>query len=272
MSTSAPIGSTISGAVDVIRISKGFRARASSADPERLIALSDVNLHVDPHQFVAVVGPSGCGKTTLLRIIAGLTKPDTGEVRVSGSVVSGPGPDRAVVFQHAALLPWLDVISNIAFGLKLRGVPAAERRERATALARLVGLSGFGHLIPKELSGGMQQRVGIARALAVDPEILLMDEPFSSLDEISRRRMQGELLRIWSTSRKTALFVTHSVDEAVILSDRVIIMGALPGRVLDDVTVDLPRPRSISADESGRFMAIRNHIWSALDRLGTIGQ
>ncbi|HEX5465340.1 MAG TPA: ABC transporter ATP-binding protein [Candidatus Limnocylindrales bacterium] len=257
------------GTIEAQGISKYFARTANRADGQPFVALGKMDLKVAAHEFVSIVGPSGCGKTTFLRIVAGLTKPDDGVIRVGGDEVHGPGRDRAVVFQDAALLPWLDVIDNIAFGLKLAGVRRSERVERAASLAQLVGLGGFEKAFPRQLSGGMRQRAGIARALAVDPEILLMDEPFSSLDEITRRNMQDELLRIWSASRKTAIFVTHSVDEAIILSDRVIVMATGPGRVVDEITVDLPRPRSVSAESSGQFMAIRNRIWETLDSVRT---
>ncbi|HEX5451074.1 MAG TPA: ABC transporter ATP-binding protein [Candidatus Limnocylindrales bacterium] len=257
------------GTVEAVGISKTFASRTGGRGGQPFVALAQMDLQVAAHEFVSIVGPSGCGKTTFLKIVAGLIQPGAGVVRVGGTTVRGPGRDRSVVFQDPALLPWLDVLGNIGFGMKLAKVPAQQRRERSRALAQLVGLGGFEKAYPNELSGGMRQRAGIARALAVDPEILLMDEPFSSLDEITRRSMQVELLRIWSASQKTALFVTHSVDEAIILSDRVIVMAARPGRVVDDIRVDLPRPRSVSAEASSRFMEIRNRIWATLDGVGT---
>jgi ABC-type nitrate/sulfonate/bicarbonate transport system ATPase subunit len=229
-------------------------------------ALQDVSLSVERSEFVSVVGPSGCGKTTLLRMVAGLIRPDAGDVEVGGHPVTRPGPDRAVVFQNAALLPWLDVLGNVEFGLKLKKLSRAERTKVALELISLVGLAGFERHLPRELSGGMQQRVGLARALAVDPRILLMDEPFGALDEITRRQMQDELLRIWAADRKTTLFVTHSVDEAVILSDRVVVMGSRPGRVIADIAVSLPRPRSREIEQGPQFLALRNEVWRWLEQ------
>ncbi|WP_101297327.1 ABC transporter ATP-binding protein [Halegenticoccus soli] len=206
-------------------------------------ALDGVDLDVADGEFVCLVGPSGCGKTTLLRIIAGLEPPTGGEVRLNGEPVTGPGPDLGVVFQEYHLFPWRTVAGNVAFGLERQGVPE-EVRERITSdLIELVGLDGFGGAYPSELSGGMKQRVAIARALAVDPEILLMDEPFGSVDAQTREMLQGELLDVWEETGKTVVFVTHDVEEAVTLADRVVVLAANPGRVREVVAVDLPRPR-----------------------------
>jgi NitT/TauT family transport system ATP-binding protein len=222
-------------------------------------ALEDVNLIVPARQFISVVGPSGCGKTTLLRILAGLVVPSEGEVAVDGRAVKGPGPDRALVFQHAALFPWRTVAANVGFGLEVA------RRDRASAARRverqlaLVGLSEFADHYPNELSGGMQQRVGLARALAVSPEILLMDEPFGSLDAITRTQLAEELVHMWEHDQRTVVFVTHSLDEALLLSDRVVVMRG--GRIVDDVPVDLPRPRQPDEllDEP-EFLALRRAL------------
>ena len=243
----------------------GGRGRRKKSEDGHL-ALEGVSLGIRPSEFVSIVGPSGCGKTTLLRMVAGLTRPDAGTVSISGRPVKGPGPDRSMVFQQAALLPWLTVTQNISFGLRLQGVAPDVRRSRADDLIRLVGLEGFEQHLPKELSGGMQQRVGLARALAVDPKILLMDEPFGALDEITRRQMQGELLRIWAADQKTSLFVTHSVEEAILLADRVIVMGTKPGRVVAEIVVDLPRPRTKDVVEQPAFLALRNEVWQWLDQ------
>jgi ABC-type nitrate/sulfonate/bicarbonate transport system ATPase subunit len=257
--------STRHGRVELSGVSKRFTTRGQGRGGE-FTALEDVDFVVEPSEFVSLLGPSGCGKTTVLRMVAGLLRPDTGRVTVGDRAVTKPGPDRAVVFQNAALLPWLDVSQNIAFGMRLLKWPAARVREQTAHYISLVGLTGFERHLPRELSGGMQQRVGLARALAVDPKILLMDEPFGALDEITRRQMQHELLRIWSESQKTSLFVTHSVEEAVILSDRILVMGARPGRIVADLRVDLPRPRNREVEESAEFAELRREVWRWLDR------
>lgn len=206
-------------------------------------ALSDVSLSVRPGEFCCVVGPSGCGKTTLLRTVAGLEEPDSGSVLVDGDPVIGPGLDRGMVFQEYALFPWRTVRGNVRFGLDRPACDCSDCEARVRELIDLVGLGGFADAYPKELSGGMKQRVGIARALAVDPEILLMDEPFGSVDARTRDRLHAELLDICDRTGQTVLFVTHDVDEAVALANRVAVMGATPGTVRSTVTVDLPRPR-----------------------------
>ena len=227
-------------------------------------ALADVNLTVQPHEFVSLIGPSGCGKTTLLKIIDGLIPYDEGELRVNGQRVHGPGPGRAVVFQNFALLPWLTVRENVAFGLKMRGVAAADRTAAADRLIEMVGLQGFAGRYPSQLSGGMQQRVGLARALAVDPTVLLMDEPFSAVDAQTRTILQDDLLAIWQESPKAVVFVTHAMDEAVFLSDRVVIMGTNPGRIVETVAVDLPRPRTEETRRDPRYVDLSAHIWDVL--------
>jgi NitT/TauT family transport system ATP-binding protein len=241
-----------------------FRPASDRSGVELLHVLDGVALELRPHEFVSLIGPSGCGKTTLLRMIAGLVKPDDGRVLVGSRAVTGPGPERAMVFQDFALMPWASVLDNVAFGLKLRGTPRAERERRARELIEMVGLAGFEKSVPRQLSGGMQQRVGLARALAVDPQILLLDEPFGALDEISRRIMQDELIRIWETEKKTAVFVTHSVEEAVFLSDRIVVMTARPGRIAETIEVGLPRPRTRDMEQTARFMDVRARVWSAL--------
>jgi len=252
--------------ISVREVCKIFRRRSSGADQAdgTFRAVDGVSLEIGVREFVSVIGPSGCGKTTLLRMIAGLTKPDSGSVHVDGQEVRGPGPERAMVFQHASLLPWVNVLNNIAFGLKLRGVDRKSRLERAQQAVALVGLDGFEHALPRELSGGMQQRVGLARALVVDPMYLLMDEPFGSLDEITRREMQAELLKIWSKQEKGAVFVTHSVDEAIILSDRIIVMSSRPGRVVADMRMPFTSPRSHALEQTREFAAVRADVWKML--------
>jgi ABC-type nitrate/sulfonate/bicarbonate transport system ATPase subunit len=229
-----------------------------------VVALDGIDLLVRDDEFVCVLGPSGCGKTTLLRIIAGLTACSAGAVLIGGQPVSGPGTDRAMVFQHFALLPWADVVANVAFGLELRGVPRRERERTARGLIEAVGLSGFEHHRPRQLSGGMQQRVGLARALAVDPRTLLMDEPFSAVDTQTRRELQEDLLRLHGARPKTVLFVTHSMDEAVRLGDRVVLLGPRPGRVREVLDVPLPRPRPPDLERDPTFIDLKEHLWEQL--------
>jgi ABC-type nitrate/sulfonate/bicarbonate transport system ATPase subunit len=229
-----------------------------------VVALDNVSLEVGENEFLTVIGPSGCGKTTLLRILAGLIPYDQGEITIKGQPVRGPGPDRAVVFQSFALMPWANVLTNVTFGLELRGVPRAEREDTARRLIALVGLEGFETRLPKELSGGMQQRVGLARALAVDPQILLMDEPFGALDEQTRRLLQEGLLQIWERERKTVVFITHSMEEAVLLGDRVLLMTPRPGRVQEIIDIPLARPRGPETEKSTTFTQLKEHLWHQL--------
>jgi NitT/TauT family transport system ATP-binding protein len=232
------------------------------ADGTSLLALDGIDLDVPDGQFVSVVGPSGCGKSTLLSLVAGLRQPSSGTVRCDGEPVTAPMPRKiGMIFQEANLLPWLSAIDNVAFPLKLRRVPRPERREAAARMLELTGLAGFEDRLPHQLSGGMKQRVAIARGLVQNPAVLLMDEPFASLDEQTRMVLGDELLRIWSETEKTVLFVTHSLNEAVYLADRVIVLSARPGRVVDDVPVDLPRPRSFAMTSSERFGSLKERIW-----------
>jgi NitT/TauT family transport system ATP-binding protein len=231
----------------------------------RTLAVLDVErFSVRDGEFVTVIGPSGCGKTTLLRIIAGLIPYDQGEVTIDGRPVTGPGPERAVVFQNFALMPWADVLTNVTFGLDIRGTPKDECQAKARELIKLVGLEGFEKRLPKELSGGMQQRVGLARALAVNPQILLMDEPFGALDEQTRRLLQEQLLRLWEQERKTVVFITHSMDEAVMLGDRVTLMTPRPGRVKEIIDVPLKRPRLRELEKSSLFLEVKEYLWENL--------
>jgi NitT/TauT family transport system ATP-binding protein len=238
----------------------------SPADGSEFLALDTVDLGVDRGEFITIVGPSGCGKSSLLLVIQGLLKASTGRVLLNGRRVASPGPDRALVFQEFALLPWRTVLHNVELGLELRGWPAARRREVARANVGLVGLSRFEDYLPHQLSGGMRQRVGIARALAVDPEVLLMDEPFGALDAQMRQIMATELLRIWEEDRKTIVFVTHDVDEAIYLADRVVVMSASPGRIIDVLPIELPRPRDPDVRNSPAFAEYRRRVWQHLER------
>jgi NitT/TauT family transport system ATP-binding protein len=230
-----------------------------------LEALRDINLEVERGGFASVVGPSGCGKTTFLRIVAGLEPATGGEVLLDGRRLSGPGSDRGFVFQTDSLLPWRTVLSNALIGPEVAGNVGAAERQRTVALLKLVGLEGFENYYPRQLSGGMRQRVNLARALAIDPEILLMDEPFSSLDAQTREIMQTELLRIWEQGRKTVLFVTHQIDEAVFLSDRVLVFARRPGRLQESVEIKLPRPRELAIKRTPEFVRYVDHIWRLIE-------
>ncbi|MDX1747348.1 MAG: ABC transporter ATP-binding protein [Halobacteriales archaeon] len=232
------MGTEPSEAVTIDGISKTFRGSEGPVE-----ALRDVSFDVEPGSFVCIVGPSGCGKTTLFRIIAGLESPTEGEVRIGGTLVTGPGMDRGMVFQEYGLFPWRTVFGNVTFGLEERDITAEERDRRAQEMIDLVGLDGFADAYPSSLSGGMKQRVGIARALAVDPDILLMDEPFGSLDAQTKEMLQDELLRIWEETGKTILFVTHDIIESVRLADKVVVLGTNPGQVVDVIDIPLDRPR-----------------------------
>jgi NitT/TauT family transport system ATP-binding protein len=232
---------------------------------EHITAVDNLDLTVAPQEFVSIVGPSGCGKSTFLKVVAGLAQPTGGTVLLTDKPLSDAADRRAMVFQDASLFPWYSVMRNLTYGLECRGVSAKSARKMVTPLLEKVGLTGFEKHFPYELSGGMQQRVNLARALAVDPEILLMDEPFAALDAQTREIMQAELLRIWTDTRKTVLFVTHQIDEAIFLSDRVIVMSARPGRIILDAVVDLPRPRSLEIKESPQFLAMQKKVWSLLE-------
>jgi NitT/TauT family transport system ATP-binding protein len=230
-----------------------------------LRALQDINLVVERGEFIALVGPSGCGKTTFLRIVAGLEPASAGEVKLDGRPVSGPGLDRGFVFQTDNLLPWRTVFANAIIGREVAGQVGPAARQRTMELLKLVGLEGFEDYHPRQLSGGMRQRVNLARALAIDPEILLMDEPFSSLDAQTREIMQTELMRIWEAGRKTVLFVTHQIDEAVFLADRVLVFARRPGRLREIVAIELPRPRALAIKRTAEFVRYVDHIWRLIE-------
>jgi len=245
----------------VEHVSKWFRTRRASVQ-----ALDDVSLQVREGEFVCLVGPSGCGKSTLLSIIAGLEMPETGDVLADGKPVTGPGRDRMVMFQEPALFPWLDVLGNVLFGLKLKpNLTNQERREVAEFYLKLVGLEKSLHANIHELSGGMKQRVALARALAPNPRVLLMDEPFAALDAMTREQLYGDLQQIWAKRRKTIIFVTHNVREAVCLGDRVVLFSPNPGRIQEQFAVDLPRPRDINSVELAKYSteitrALKRHL------------
>ncbi len=230
-----------------------------------LEVLRDISVTINDGEFVALVGPSGCGKTTFLRIVSGLESAEGGTISVDDVVVTGPGRDRGFVFQSDSLLPWRNVLDNTIVGLELAGRIGAADLERTRKLLSLVGLAGFESYFPRQLSGGMRQRVNLARALAIDPKVLLMDEPFSALDAQTREIMQSELQRIWEEGRKTVLFVTHQIDEAVFLADRVLVFARRPGRILDDVRIELPRPRTLSTKREPAFVALVDHIWRLIE-------
>lgn len=227
-----------------------------------MIALNGVDLDIKENEFICVVGPSGCGKSTLLNIIAGLSEPTSGEVYCDGKLVKGTGIDRGVVFQQYALFPWLTVKKNVMFGLEIQGIRGSDAEITAMKYIKMVQLEEFADHYPKELSGGMKQRVAIARAYAVNPSILLMDEPFGALDAQTRTQLQQELLETWEKERKTCFFITHDVDEAIILAQRVIVMSARPGRIKEIVDIDIPYPRNQETKMSPRFLELKNHIWS----------
>ncbi|MEK6720490.1 MAG: ABC transporter ATP-binding protein [Chloroflexota bacterium] len=228
---------------------------------ERLLAIEKMDLEINVGEFVSIVGPSGCGKSTFLKIVNGLLPTYDGEISV---LEPDHGRAHAMVFQDSALFPWYSIVSNVAYGLTCQGVPKKEAHARAMPFIEMVGLTGFETKYPYQLSGGMQQRANLARALTVDPEILLMDEPFAALDAQTRELMQAELLRIWHQAQKTVLFITHQIDEAIYLSDRVIVMSARPGRILADIRVDLPRPRELKIKRSPAFVALTDQIWSLI--------
>ena len=236
-----------------------------------MVAVDKVKFDIGEGEFVTIVGLSGCGKSTFLNAIAGLVKHQHGEIRVSNKLVSGPGTDRAMVFQKASLLPWRRVGRNITYGLELSGMKPDEAREKASYYVNLIRLNGFEHHYPHQLSGGMQQRVNLARALACDPEVLLLDEPFAALDAITRELMQQELLELCEKVGKTVLMVTHQIDEAVLLSDRVIVFSARPAHVLADIRIPIARPRRAEIKESEEFRGLVNQIWSIIEGNANIG-
>ena len=226
-----------------------------------VVALNGVDFDIKENEFICVIGPSGCGKSTLLNIIAGLLEPTSGQILVDGKPINGTGTDRGVVFQQYALFPWLTVKKNVEFGLKLKGLSKEECDAIAMKYLKMVELEKFADSYPKELSGGMKQRVAIARAYAMNPEVLLMDEPFGALDAQTRTQLQSELLKAWQEENKTCFFVTHDIEEAIVLATRVVIMSACPGRIKEVVDIDIPYPRDQETKMSERFIELKNHIW-----------
>jgi NitT/TauT family transport system ATP-binding protein len=251
-----------SATVVQIRVRDLVKRFADIARQEEVIAINGMDLDIGREEFLTVLGPSGCGKTTLLNIIAGFEQPTSGNVTLDGEAIRKPGPDRGVVFQEYALFPWLTVAQNIEFGLRERGLPKRERQTRVEQQVLSVGLSGFEQRYPQELSGGMRQRVALARILANDPKTLLMDEPFAALDAQTRTIMQDELLRTWGAAPRAAIFITHNIEEAILLGDRVVVMTARPGRIKEIVDVNLPRPRDVTSHE---FNDIRRRVASLLE-------
>jgi len=244
--------------IEISHLSKVFKDAKRKSD---VVALDDINLEVAKNEFLCLLGPSGCGKSTLLNMIAGFEKPTSGTVTVEGQLITAPGSDRGVVFQQANLMPWLPIWENVAFHLLLRGGQKGERRAIAQRYIDMVGLTGFENHYPSELSGGMNQRVGIARALLMNPQVILMDEPFGALDEQTRMDMQNELVRIWQQHQGTIVFVTHGIDEALTLGTHVAVMSARPGRIREIIPIDLSRPRDIT---SPQFNQTKRHILDLL--------
>jgi NitT/TauT family transport system ATP-binding protein len=248
--------------LETINLSKSFTQRGGGT----LDVLKDVNTRIEVGEFVAIVGASGCGKTTFLRLVDGLIPRTGGSILLDGKEVHQPGPDRGFVFQQDSLFPWRTVLDNVVYGLEVQHMRRATALERARHFIHMVGLDSFEHAYPHELSGGMRQRANLARALAVDPEILLMDEPFAALDAQTREIMQRELLKIWRQARKTVLFVTHQIDEALYLADRVLIFGTRPGRLKASISVDLPRPRPLAVKRTPQFLEYTDHVWQLIEQ------
>ncbi|MCL6091490.1 MAG: ABC transporter ATP-binding protein [Actinobacteria bacterium] len=253
-------GSAEAAALEVRRVSKAFVGRAGQAT----LALRDVDLSVERGTFVSLIGPSGCGKSTLLRIFGGLEQPSSGEMRSASEQQRGGLPSVAFVFQDYGLFPWLSVVDNVAFGLRMAGVGKRERRDRARTWLARMGLAGFERSYPEQLSGGMRQRLSLARAFVTDPDVLLMDEPMAALDAQTRLLLQEDLLKLWEETRKTVVLVTHSLDEALLLGDRVVVMTARPGRIKLDLPVPLPRPRTTSSATGVAFSRMKADLWAAL--------
>jgi NitT/TauT family transport system ATP-binding protein len=261
------MGAPVQGAVEVRGVNKSFPRQRGDGE---LKVLNDVSFSLDAGTFICLVGPSGCGKSTLLRIIDGLIPPDSGEVLIGGERVREPSLDRGFVFQQFNLLPWRTVLGNVEFGLENKGVKRQERRRRAMEVIKLVDLEGFETYYPSQLSGGMQQRVGLARAIAVEPAILLMDEPFGSVDDQTRMLLQDELLKIWEQAQKTVLFVTHDIEEALYLGDKIVVMGARPSRINRVLEVPFARPRTDETRGAPEMAKLKQEIWEELKSGATV--
>lgn len=250
--------------INAVNVKKAFSIKNDSGKKDQMTVLDDFNLQIYKGEFLSILGPSGCGKSTFLSILAGLTTKTSGELTVDGQPVNGVNKKHSVVFQGYALFPWLTVLQNVETGLEIRGVPKKKRQETALEFIHMVGLQSFANRYPHELSGGMKQRVAIARSLAYDPDVLLMDEPFGALDAQTREILQTELLRIWEASKKTIIFITHSLDEAIYLSDRVAIMTTRPGKIKRIIDIPLERPRQFEIRNSEEFVKLRYEAWEVL--------
>jgi NitT/TauT family transport system ATP-binding protein len=246
-------------ALEATGVRKGY-----SKDGQSLEVLNVERFSVREGEFITVIGPSGCGKSTFLHIIGGFIKSEGGSIQVGGREVNGPGPDRGMMFQEFALFPWRSVAGNVAWGLETQGMPKAQVQEIVAKYLEMMGLSDFRDHLPAELSGGMKQRVALARVLAFDPKVLLMDEPFGALDAQTRETMQEEVIKLWERTRKTIVFVTHDIEEAVFLGDRVVVLSARPARILEEVRIDLPRPRDLTVKKSVQCLEHRNYIWDLI--------
>ena len=242
--------------IEIDRVSQVFQ----TSGRQNHLALSEISLIIEDGAFVSILGPSGCGKSTLLYIVGGFVNPTEGVAKMKGKAIAGPGPDRGPVFQEFALFPWKSVLGNVMYGPLQQGVKSAEAEAQSRALIEKVGLKGFEHFYPKELSGGMKQRVALARTLAYHPAVLLMDEPFGALDAHTRTRLQNDLLNIWERDRKTVLFVTHDIEEAIFLGSRVVVMTARPGRIKADITIDLPHPRTYKIKTAPEFVQLKERL------------
>ncbi|HCY64280.1 MAG TPA: sulfonate ABC transporter ATP-binding protein [Oxalobacteraceae bacterium] len=243
--------------IDSLRIRLGTGSQAFDT-------LQDVSISAAPGEFICILGPSGCGKSTLLGALAGHLRPSQGTIRVDGQPVSGPHPERGLVFQHHTLFPWKKVVENVAFGLKMKGIPRRQRLQQARELLKLVGLEGFENVYPAQLSGGMQQRVEIARVLINHPRVMLMDEPFAALDAQTRLKMQELLLEVWARVRTTIIFITHDIDEALFLADRILVMSPRPGRIIDEIPLEFARPRNADLLTSSQFTQLKRHCMALL--------
>lgn len=251
--------------LEVEGVSKFFRIQQDGGF-SALQVIDDISFQLEEESFLSIIGPSGCGKSTLMRLIDGLQKSDEGEVRIKGRVVTGPSPDRGMVFQNHNLMPWRTVIKNVEFGLEMLGVSKEERRARALSILETVDLTGFSEVYPSQLSGGMQQRVGLARALVLNPELLLMDEPFGALDAQTKVLLQEQLERLCRRLQNTVVFVTHDIEEALYLSDRILVMGPRPGKIVEDIQIPFSRPRESGLRASAEFAQLKQHVWSVLQQ------